>query len=210
MTHQLEKNNIEHSALLVERDQQIARMAAQTAGSADSSRVELPEFCQREGGLQSVVSDIQSLSTSLLSCHSCKTETNSTRLAEAASQLQFLTRVIYNDGPHDIYRCPSDDNILGIEVEEKLSPEEALLETQLTELTSKLDRMESEMCLVSEESKNLQQALEIKDSVILDQVRGLYDDHSEHITTDIPPTLSTTHTSHHFSDSSSQSCHNLS
>ena len=38
------------------------------------------------------------------------------------------------------------------------------------ELTSKLDRMETEMCLVSEESKNLQQAVEIKDSVILDQV----------------------------------------
>ena len=170
LTHQLEKNNIEHSNLLTERDRQIARMSAQTAESADNSGVELPEIWDREGGLQSVVSDIQSLSTSLLACHNCKTDQTSTRLAEAASQLQFLTRVIYNEGPHDIYRCPSEDNILGIEVEEKLSPEEALLETQLTELTSKLDRMESEMCLVSEESKNLQQALEIKDSVIVDQV----------------------------------------
>ena len=51
--------------------------------------------------------------------------------------------------------------------------EDRLLELQLVELTSKLDRMETEMCLVSEESKNLQQALEIKDSVIVDQVAVL-------------------------------------
>merc|ERR1712048_348295 len=46
-------------------------------------------------------------------------------------------------------------------------------EDRLLELPSKLDRMETEMCLVSEESKNLQQAVEIKDSVILDQLKKL-------------------------------------
>merc|ERR1719188_2662376 len=51
-----------------------------------------------------------------------------------------------------------------IEEEESL-----LLESQLVELTEKLDRMESEMVIVSEESKNLQQMLEIKESTIVDQ-----------------------------------------
>ena len=171
LSHQLEKNNIEHSNLLTERDRQIAKMETQSAESADNSQVELSEISQREGGLQSVISDIRLVCRSLDSCQNCAAHANSTKLSEAVSQLQFLTRVICHDDPHDMYRCPSEDNILEIEVEEKLSTEEeTLLEAQLAELTSKLDRMECEMCLVSEESSNLQQALEIKDSVIVDQV----------------------------------------
>merc|ERR1711945_84599 len=50
-----------------------------------------------------------------------------------------------------------------------------LLESQLAELTEKLDRMESEMCIVSEESSNLQQALEIKESTIVDQIKRIND-----------------------------------
>ena len=53
-----------------------------------------------------------------------------------------------------------------------IEEEETLLESQLVELTEKLDRMETEMVIVSEESKNLQQALEIRESTILDQVIG--------------------------------------
>ena len=186
LRNQQEKNNIEHSNVLTEKDRQIsALMESQTAQqSLDSSELELSEITQSSGGLQSVLSDISQVSSSLLSCQACSQEENSSRLAEAVSQLQFLTKVICHDGQHDMYRCVSEDNILEIEMEgQEVCPgserqqeeedEDRLLELQLVELTSKLDRMETEMCLVSEESKNLQQALEIKDSVIVDQVAVL-------------------------------------
>ena len=155
-----------------------------TQQSLDSSELELSELTQSSGGLQSVLSEISQVSSSLLSCQACCQQENSSRLAEAVSQLQFLTKVICHDGQHDMYRCVSEDNILEIEMEgqevcagserqQEEEDEDRLLELQLVELTSKLDRMETEMCLVSEESKNLQQALEIKDSVIVDQVAVL-------------------------------------
>ena len=101
--------------------------------------------------------------------------------ASLSSQLELsdITQTSGGLQSVDIYRCVSEDNILEIEMEgqlcadsepQKEEDEDHLLEIQLAELTSKLDRMETEMCLVSEESKNLQQAVEIKDSVIVDQV----------------------------------------
>merc|ERR1712227_743775 len=107
------------------------------------------------------------------------------KLSEAASQIQCLTRVVSHVDhvePGDMYRCISEDNILDIDDnhtkatittnpgdddnnndatdQQKIIAEEEslLLESQLVELTEKLDRMESEMVIVSEESKNLQQA----------------------------------------------------
>lgn len=80
---------------------------------------------------------------------------------------------------HDqsMVRAISEDNILDMdengptgEADTSIEEEESLLESQLVELTEKLDRMETEMVIVSEESKNLQQALEIRESTILDQV----------------------------------------
>ena len=182
LRNQQERNNIEQSNALTEKDRQIAALLeSQTGQSVETSHLELSELSQTSGGLQSVLGDISEVSNSLLTCQSCCSAENSSKLAEAVSQLQFLTKVICHDGQHDIYRCASEDNILGIEMEahevcsdserqKEEEEEDRLLELQLVELTSKLDRMETEMCLVSEESKNLQQAVEIKDSVILDQV----------------------------------------
>ena len=185
LRNQQERNNIEQSNALTEKDRQIAALLeSQTGQSVETSHLELSELSKTSGGLQSVLGDISEVSNSLLTCQSCCSAENSSKLAEAVSQLQFLTKVICHDGQHDIYRCASEDNILGIEMEahevcsdserQKEEEEDRLLELQLVELTSKLDRMETEMCLVSEESKNLQQAVEIKDSVILDQVAALH------------------------------------
>jgi len=104
--------------------------------------------------------------------------------ASLSSQLELsdITQTSGGLQSVDLYRCVSEDNILEIEMEgqlcadsepQKEEDEDHLLEIQLAELTSKLDRMETEMCLVSEESKNLQQAVEIKDSVIVDQRQQL-------------------------------------
>ena len=71
----------------------------------------------------------------------------------------------------EMVRTISEDNILDIVNTED---ESLLLESQLAELTDKLDRMEEEMVILSEESSNLQQALEIKESVILDQVSHFF------------------------------------
>merc|ERR1712227_230373 len=122
------------------------------------------------------------------------------KLSEAASQIQCLTRVVSHVDhvePGDMYRCISEDNILDIddnhtkattittaagdaddtnvtEQQKTIEEEESLLlESQLVELTEKLDRMESEMVIVSEESKNLQQMLEIKESTIMDQIKRI-------------------------------------
>ena len=60
LRNQQEKNNIEHSNVLTEKDRQIsALMESQTAQqSLDSSELELSEITQSSGGLQSVLSDI--------------------------------------------------------------------------------------------------------------------------------------------------------
>ena len=184
LRNQQEKLNIEHSNVLAEKDRQIASLReSQSQHQVENSHLELSEISesQTSGGLQSVLTDISLVSSSILSCPSCCSAENSSKLTEAVSQLKFLTRVICQEGEHSLYRCVSEDNILDIEMEgqlcadsdrQKEEDEDRLLEIQLAELTSKLDRMETEMVLVSEESKNLQQAVEIKDSVIVDQVAG--------------------------------------
>ena len=71
------------------------------------------------------------------------------------------------DWPQDnMVRCISEDNILELDSD----AEDGLLERQLAELTAKLDRMETEMVIVSEESGGLQTQLEIKEATIVDQV----------------------------------------
>ena len=80
------------------------------------------------------------------------------------------------DWPQDnMVRCISEDNILELDSD----AEDGLLERQLAELTAKLDRMETEMVIVSEESGGLQAQLEIKEATIVDQV-GAH--HTSHIT----------------------------
>ena len=76
-------------------------------------------------------------------------------------------------------RCISEDNILELDSD----AEDGLLERQLAELTAKLDRMETEMVIVSEESGGLQTQLEIKEATIVDQVGDLHTTHNtQHMT----------------------------
>ena len=82
---------------------------------------------------------------------------------------QSMVRAISED---NILDMDEDGATMNVAADISIEEEESLLESQLVELTEKLDRMETEMVIVSEESKNLQQALEIRESTILDQVRA--------------------------------------
>ena len=97
-------------------------------------------------------------------------------------QVKFLTKlegVGVADTPFTVPAVINSDglNTLVRELLGNTEDESLLLESQLAELTDKLDRMEEEMVILSEESSNLQQALEIKESVILDQVSQYYIHH---------------------------------
>ena len=193
----MEQTNIDHSNIVTEKDRQLQKLQNRLdQGTSSDSHLELQELSSNDGGLQSVISDLQSVSSSLQTCDTCNTSAICDKLSEAASQIQCLTRVVSHVDhvePGDMYRCISEDNILDIddnhtkattnttaagddvtnvtEQQKTIEEEESLLlESQLVELTEKLDRMESEMVIVSEESKNLQQMLEIKESTIVDQV----------------------------------------
>ena len=48
--------------------------------------------------------------------------------------------------------------------------EESMLESQLSELQEKLGRMEAEMTIVSEESKDLQDTLESREAALVEKV----------------------------------------
>ena len=193
----MEQTNIDHSNVVTEKDRQLQRLQERLdQGNVSDSHLELQELSSNDGGLQSVISDLNHVSSTLQTCDTCNTSAICDKLSEAASQIQCLTRVVshVDHVPGDMYRCISEDNILDIDDnhtkatittnpgdddnnndatdQQKIIAEEEslLLESQLVELTEKLDRMESEMVIVSEESKNLQQALEIKESTIVDQV----------------------------------------
>lgn len=56
------------------------------------------------------------------------------------------------------------------ENQELTEMEESMLESQLSELQEKLERMEAEMTIVSEESKDLQDTLESREAAIVEKV----------------------------------------
>ena len=51
--------------------------------------------------------------------------------------------------------------------------EESMLESQLSELQEKLGRMEAEMTIVSEESKDLQDTLESREAALVEKVNNM-------------------------------------
>ena len=51
--------------------------------------------------------------------------------------------------------------------------EESMLESQLSELQEKLGRMEAEMTIVSEESKDLQDTLESREAALVEKVNKM-------------------------------------
>ena len=184
MRNVMEQNNIEHSTLVTEKDRMIKslqeRMVGDNSGDAAlNSHLELAELTSSSGsgGLQAVITDLRSVEAGLRGCED--NEELRAKVSGAAAMLRSLTMVVEHD--QSMVRAISEDNILDIDEDGatmtgtgdiSIEEEESLLESQLVELTEKLDRMETEMVIVSEESKNLQQALEIRESTILDQVTG--------------------------------------
>ena len=181
MKNVMEHNNIEHSTLVTEKDRMIKslqeRMACDDSGDAAlNSHLELAELTSSSGGgLQAVITDLRSVEARLRGCED--SEDLRDKVSGAAAMLRSLTMVVEHD--QSMVRAISEDNILDMDedgatvtgvADISIEEEESLLESQLVELTEKLDRMETEMVIVSEESKNLQQALEIRESTILDQV----------------------------------------
>ena len=181
MRNVMEHNNIEHSTLVTEKDRMIKslqeRMACDDSGDAAlNSHLELAELTSSSGGgLQAVITDLRSVEARLRGCED--SEDLRDKVSGAAAMLRSLTMVVEHD--QSMVRAISEDNILDMDEDGapitgdpdiSIEEEESLLESQLVELTEKLDRMETEMVIVSEESKNLQQALEIRESTILDQV----------------------------------------
>lgn len=181
MKNVMEHNNIEHSTLVTEKDRMIKslqeRMACDDSGGAAlNSHLELAELTSSSGGgLQAVITDLRSVEARLRGCED--SEDLRDKVSGAAAMLRSLTMVVEHD--QSMVRAISEDNILDMDEDGapitgdpdiSIEEEESLLESQLVELTEKLDRMETEMVIVSEESKNLQQALEIRESTILDQV----------------------------------------
>lgn len=181
MRNVMEHNNIEHSTLVTEKDRMIKslqeRMACDDSGDAAlNSHLELAELTSSSGGgLQAVITDLRSVEARLRGCED--SEDLRDKVSGAAAMLRSLTMVVEHD--QSMVRAISEDNILDMDedgatvtgvADISIEEEESLLESQLVELTEKLDRMETEMVIVSEESKNLQQALEIRESTILDQV----------------------------------------
>ena len=178
----MEHNNIEHSSMVTEKDRMIKslqeRLVTHEQGDETlNSLLELAELTgSSEGGLQAVITDLRSVEARLRGCED--SEDICDKISGAAAMLRSLTRVVEHD--QNMVRAISEDNILDMDEDGAMSrtadisieEEETLLESQLVELTEKLDRMETEMVIVSEESKNLQQALEIRESTILDQVIG--------------------------------------
>lgn len=181
MRNVMEHNNIEHSTLVTEKDRMIKslqeRMACDDSGDAAlNSHIELAELTSSSGGgLHAVITDLRSVEARLRGCED--SEDLRDKVSGAAAMLRSLTMVVEHD--QSMVRAISEDNILDMDedgatvtgnADISIEEEESLLESQLVELTEKLDRMETEMVIVSEESKNLQQALEIRESTILDQV----------------------------------------
>merc|ERR1719410_900182 len=152
------------------------RMACDDSGDAAlNSHFELAELTSSSGGgLHAVITDLRSVEARLRGCED--SEDLRDKVSGAAAMLRSLTMVVEHD--QSMVRAISEDNILDMDedgatvtgnADISVEEEESLLESQLVELTEKLDRMETEMIIVSEESKNLQQALEIRESTILDQ-----------------------------------------
>merc|ERR1712130_992589 len=127
----------------------------------------------------------------------------SSRLTEAAAQLSVLSSVICGEEPTsvrgELLRCESEECLMrnsgnvspvvrqspqvedmGCQVgggvgggEDQAEEEEQMLGSQLAELQQKLDRMEAEMTIVSEESRELADTLEEREVELLLKLRRL-------------------------------------
>jgi len=135
-----------------------------------------------EGGLVHVTKEVEMAAITVQACPSCSDDV-SARLHSAAAQLATLSSVICGqndslDSPTDIQalrRCESEE-ILSMPGYSQMDDEVSqALESQLEELQVKFGRMEEEMTIVSEESKELQERLEAREEEIKEKSNQLVD-----------------------------------
>jgi len=195
MSNQLEQTNIQHEVQLQARDSRLQalqdRLEQRVRRRSDEQ--ELDEMARSEGGLLAVTKNVLEASQIVSNCPSCS-ENLTQSLKEAATQLSTLSSVICGEDSGrrtsvlgELHRCESEevltldeeesednsDSNLHLEEESLAVLEESLLESQLAELQEKLGRMESEMTIVSEESKDLQDSLETRQQEIIEKTSQL-------------------------------------
>jgi len=193
MKHHLEQTNIQHGLQLQAKEnvlQNIQDKFEEVKRRSDEK--ELDEIARSEGGLMAVTKEVENAALTVSECVSCSPVLTS-KLKDAAAQLSCLSSVICGQGDEsrkmpalgELHRCESEEVL---PISDDLEPsfelnsfdnpelteiEESMLESQLSELQEKLERMEAEMTIVSEESKDLQDTLESREASLVEKSQQL-------------------------------------
>jgi len=143
-------------------------------GQGSSDEKEMDEIARSEGGLVAVTKEVADAAALVSECRECSPALGG-RLTEAAAQLSLLSSVICG-GEEDVscreselLRCESEECLVR-ESAGAAEDEEEMLGSQLAELQEKLGRMEAEMTIVSEESRELADTLEEREMDLLMKV----------------------------------------
>jgi len=204
LKHHLEQTNIQHGLQLQAKEnvlQNIQDKFERVRRKSDEK--ELDEIARSEGGLLAVTKEVEDAALTVSECLSCSPVLTS-KLKDAAAQLSCLSSVICGQGEEsrkmpalgELHRCESEEVLPqhnefeptfefgSLEHQELTEMEESMLESQLSELQEKLGRMEAEMTIVSEESKDLQDTLESREAALVEKSQQLLDltELMEHLT----------------------------
>merc|ERR1712142_826307 len=193
MKHHLEQTNIQHGLQLQAKEnvlQNIQDKFERVRRKSDEK--ELDEIARSEGGLLAVTKEVENAALTVSECISCSPVLTS-KLKDAAAQLSCLSSVIVGHGDEsrkmpalgELHRCESEEvlpqqddfesafEFESLENQELTEMEESMLESQLSELQEKLGRMEAEMTIVSEESKDLQDTLESREASLVEKMKKI-------------------------------------
>jgi len=204
LKHHLEQTNIQHGLQLQAKEnvlQNIQDKFERVRRKSDEK--ELDEIARSEGGLLAVTKEVEDAALTVSECLSCSPVLTS-KLKDAAAQLSCLSSVICGQGEDsrkmpalgELHRCESEEvlpqhdefeptfEFESLEHQELTEMEESMLESQLSELQEKLGRMEAEMTIVSEESKDLQDTLESREAALVEKSQQLLEltELMEHLT----------------------------
>jgi len=193
LKHHLEQTNIQHGLQLQAKEnvlQNIQDKFERVRRKSDEK--ELDEIARSEGGLLAVTKEVEDAALTVSECLSCSPVLTS-KLKDAAAQLSCLSSVICGQGEDsrkmpalgELHRCESEEvlpqhdefeptfEFESLEHQELTEMEESMLESQLSELQEKLGRMEAEMTIVSEESKDLQDTLESREAALVEKMKKI-------------------------------------
>jgi len=193
LKHHLEQTNIQHGLQLQAKEnvlQNIQDKFERVRRKSDEK--ELDEIARSEGGLLAVTKEVEDAALTVSGCISCSPVLTN-KLKDAAAQLSCLSTVICGQGEEsrkmpalgELHRCESEEVLPqhddfeptfefdSMENQELTEMEESMLESQLSELQEKLGRMEAEMTIVSEESKDLQDTLESREAALVEKMKKI-------------------------------------